>query len=322
MYEVSMIKIALKAHVNRKNNGMNIKDILMILGISRSTLYEWIKKYSNQSSDYFDKRRKMEKYTYHKKLSDECIREIIEYVKSKVSINIKTIRKMIKTKYKVSVNKNYIYFLLKKHNLTYKKAQKNKYPYGNAKLEEKKEVLKDELTKVNNDYISIDETSMVINTKTKYGWSEKGKKCNINEPNNSRRYSMCMAIDKQKIISYRLTKGTFNSQKYTNYVVNDVIKKSDKKGILMDNATIHKRIAGNEILKNRNIRPIDVAYCPEYNPIEYVFNVVKSKLKSYYVTKYDDLRYRLRKIVDEINTNGLENYYRKSYSNLFRQECI
>jgi hypothetical protein len=87
---------------------------------------------------------------------------------------------------------------------------------------------------------------MVINRKTNYGWSEKGKKCNINEPNNfEKRYSMCMAIDKQKIISYRLTKGTFNTQKYTNYVINDVIKKSDKRGILMDNASIHKRITRN-----------------------------------------------------------------------------
>ena len=68
----------------------------------------------------------------------------------------------------------------------------------------------------------IDETSIVLKRKNDYAWSKIGtkctfsesahfefvltnSKCTIVEPNNYElRYSMCMAINKDRIISYRL----------------------------------------------------------------------------------------------------------------------
>ena len=38
----------------------------------------------------------------------------------------------------------------------------------------------------------------------------------------------------------RRLKGTYNGQKYRNFLMNRVIGKTNNRGILMDNATIHK----------------------------------------------------------------------------------
>ncbi len=39
----------------------------------------------------------------------------------------------------------------------------------------------------------MDETSIVLDKKSDYGWSKRGKKCHINEPNNHKRsFSLCV----------------------------------------------------------------------------------------------------------------------------------
>ena len=177
-------------------------------------------------------------------------------------------------KTKVSINKNYIYRILKKNNITHKKVQKQKYPYDLNKFNNMKEILKQNITEIENDIISIDETGIVLKRKNDYAWSKIGTKCIIAEPNNYELiYSMCMAINKDRIISYRLTKGTYNGQKYRNFLMNRVIGKTNNRGILMDNATIHKTKKIKQELLTKNIKVIyNVPYHPEYNPIEYLFN--------------------------------------------------
>ena len=86
----------------------------------------------------------------------------------------------------------------------------------------------------------------------------------------------------------------------------------------MDNAKIHKTVVLREYLKKNNKKIIfNVPYSPKYNPIEYVFNVLKCKLKRNPVTNLSSLRRFMRKFVSETNKTGLENYCKKAKDNLF-----
>ena len=69
---------------------------------------------------------------------------------------------MVLRKHKVSINKNYIYQILKKNNITYKKAQKQKYPYNLNLFTNMNLILKHLITEIGNDIISIDETGIVL----------------------------------------------------------------------------------------------------------------------------------------------------------------
>jgi len=281
MYKDDLIRIVIKIYNNRKINGMSIIDILNYSNIARSTLYQWVYKYSHIQYDQFiDRTIKLRSYNketaYKKKMNEQCIKNIIEYVSINPKINIKKIKKTILTKYKVSINKNYIYQIFKKNNITYKKAQKQKHPYNLDKFNNMKETLKQNISEINNDIISIDETGIVVKRKNDYAWSNS-QKCIINEPNNYElRYSICMAINKNKIISYRLTKGGYNGRKFRNFLINHVIGKTNNKGILMDNASIHKTEKIKQELLTKNIKVIyNVPYHPEFNPIEYLFNTFR-----------------------------------------------
>ena len=140
--------------------------------------------------------------TIYKKINEQCIKDIIEYVSPDPIINVNLIKLMIFKKHLVSINKNYNVLILKNNRITYKKAPEQKYPYDLNKFASAKETLRQNINLIENDIISIDETGIVVKRKNDYAWSKSGTKCTINEPNNYElRYSMCMAICKDRIIS-------------------------------------------------------------------------------------------------------------------------
>jgi transposase len=110
MYNDDLIRIVINLYNNKKINGMSINDILNYSNIARSTLYQWIHKYSAINYDQFiDRTIKLRSYnreTVYRKINESCIKDIIDYVSLNPVINVKKIKKMILTKHKVSINKN------------------------------------------------------------------------------------------------------------------------------------------------------------------------------------------------------------------------
>ncbi len=332
MYELKTVKITLNMYHNRHESGYNIKKILKISEIARSTLYQWINIYGkyfinnsdasrNIPKDNIIKVRMYNRLKSHKKFDDLCIKTILEYVTKNPIINVKKLKKLILIKHKVHINKNYIYKILKDNNITRKKSQKHKYPYDKEKRNEQERILKEKINEVNNDYISIDETGIVLKMKSEYGWSKSGTNCHINEPNNyEARYSLCMAINKDKILGYCFKKGTFRGRNFRNFLINKIISK-DKRNILMDNATIHKTKALKKELERKKVGVIyNVPYCPEYNPIEFVFNTLKSFIKKEYICNYKQLQYKMKIFIGKINEEGLNNYYKRTLENLLKEK--
>ena len=64
---------------------------------------------------------------------------------------------------------------------------------------------------------------------------------------------MCMAICKDRNVLYRLLRGTSDGPEYRNQLFNKVIGKTNNRGILMDNASIHKTKKITQELLTNNI---------------------------------------------------------------------
>ena len=86
----------------------------------------------------------------------------------------------------------------------------------------------------------------------------------------------------------------------------------------MDNARIHTAMISKACYIKHNKVPIfNVAYCPQFNPIELLFNTLKAQIKRNNIKSESSFRRLLRKLIKEINKCGLENYCNKAHDTLF-----
>jgi len=246
MYQKSVIYCALLMYKLRHNHSFSISDILAEIKIARSALYEWISLFYSDSFftdiHFINSKRKLSKTPLNNKKFSLCVIDfIISIVSSNKIISIKKLRKQIFDNFNISISVSYIYRILKNNNLTYKQMQKYKYKIDSEKHKQDIINLKNNIKKVCRNIISIDETSIELGSRPNYGWSEKGKICEFNVTNKRKRYSLILAINKTKVIGYKIIDGTFKTDNFNLFIKENVVPKSKKASLFMDNAVIHKQ---------------------------------------------------------------------------------
>jgi len=251
MYSNDKIIDALILYHNRQRYNLTIEQILSILRIARSTLYEWINNstYSPDNNKHILPKRIIRIVHNAPKLTKACENFIINHVHKFPQFNIKKLLKKISKLFHITISRGYIYFILKKNKITHKTVQKCNYPHGQAKFKKEVRKLKIEIDKIDNDFTSIDESGFYLNTCSNKGWSEKGTKCTIKTTfNRSNKYSVVMGISKNKINSYKLIKGSYNALKFNNFIKDNLIPNMENDVLFMDNYSIHKTTQLKEIL--------------------------------------------------------------------------
>jgi transposase len=141
-----------------------------------------------------------------------------------------------------------------------------------------------------------------------YGHSIKGQRANTyTQRNISERYSLILCCSMYGICYYELVEtssGAIDSEKFKEfmgrlreYVINTHV-------IVLDNARIHHTKEVKQYLTNKNYKYLfQSPYSPEFNPCEYVFSIIKNRMKNY---EYSMIN--IRTIVDEV-INGLKKDY-------------
>lgn len=169
MYSIDIIRSSINLYIKLKNENIvgkeRIKFINSVFNIHINTLYKWLDKYYNKITNSFNFSTYKTNFKYNNlKITNTIEKFIIESMDTNNNFNIKNIRKNILNKFNVKLSKATIYFVLHKNNLTYKKMYIKNIPYEDEnKLSEKKNNLKIEIKKVNDDnikkLISYDEVS-------------------------------------------------------------------------------------------------------------------------------------------------------------------
>ena len=86
----------------------------------------------------------------------------------------------------------------------------------------------------------------------------------------------------------------------------------------MDNARIHHYRKFVDMMKENNHNIIyNIPYSPQFNPIEYVFNVLKTEIRNSCIDTYKQLHIKIESFVRKMNSIGFHNYFQKSYNDLF-----
>jgi len=211
-----------------------------------------------------------------------------------------------------------IYFILHKNNLTYKQLTIKINPYSDELKNKLKSELKDKLNKVDhNNIVSIDEFAVYLNDNPTKGWAIKGKPC-INETKNktikNKRYTVCMATTNKKILNYTIVEGGLKSLKFLNFI-KKLNNSYSNLTYFIDNAAIHKTKIFNTYIKNNNLNVIyNIPYHSQYNPIEYVFSMLRKKVITGVNSSFNLLNEIIKNFKLNIEEHKLTNIFNRSLS--------
>lgn len=287
------------------------------------TLFNWVNNYNSTGS--IESFCKTGRPINSGKINDAIEQYIIKRFTVDKNHDIKNVRRSIKRIFNMPIKKSTIYNVLKKNKITHKRVAVDRYPYSEKERKEKHTTLRKELSIENNQYnndnvISYDESYMSPEKLTReYGWAKSGHKAARKV--DGRRYhqgkSMLMAITNKKTAAYKLIKGSIKGEQICDFIMNEVIKDQTNMTILMDNAMSHKnKKLAQEMKETGNKIVFNIPYHPQNNPIEYMNNVVKQKLKKQNIQNIEDLEERLGKIIKKIPEKIYANCFDKSYKSI------
>ena len=296
-------------HQLKLNNINGYKRINIIMNITNfkfhiNSLYNWIKNIQ------------IKKRSFHNfKITNDIENFIIDKLTHNQFITTKQIKFLIKQKFNVILSKTSIYSIYKKNKFSFKKCKIISNPYSDDIQNKQILDVKNKLNSFNiNNIISIDEMSITLNNKPYYGWSKCNERCvyfNKNRIVDNKRYSLLVASSNHKIINYSIVKGSFNTIKFTNF-----IKKIHNKNFIyfMDNAIIHKSKLFNQYVNQNNLNIIyNAPYHSEFNPIEYIFSLLRNKILSNDNNSFDNIIKIINNFKLNISSDIIKNMFNHSF---------
>jgi len=263
MYSLDIKNLCIN-HYN--SNDITIYDTSNLFKVSVRSFYYW------KANKYLIK-------SLHKRVSKitpfiKCF--IRTYVLRIKTINVSRLIDILFKKFKISISQSYFYDILKKLNFTYKNVY-NKVICNHKSFHYKN--VRKFIRKCNsidpNKLVSIDESSfntLMIPTK---GWNKKGHGLvkYIKSSTKRIRYSLLCAISNNKILLFKFFhKGSINGAQFCSFM-EEFNKKYKNRHIIIDNASIHKTIKVQQIVKkSKNELLFNVPCNSESNPIEMLFS--------------------------------------------------
>ena len=302
-YGQKFVERILNLHVIHK---FTFTHISIMMHISRKTIYNWRK---NKNIQIKTKKYKKNKYT------PELEQYIVKYVTAKGKFKIRNLQSTVNKKFNIMLKRNTVYYILRKHNITYKKARKfviiNKREHNKKVKELKKEINKLGSEKI----ISIDEAHFELNMKPNMGWNYKGQQVKINKCSGVRKsISLLCAISNNKICEYELINGPVDAKIFKNFI-EKINNKHKHKYMLMDNCRIHHaKIIKEYMDTTENEIIFNVPYNPETNPIEQLFSVIKQKINLENTSTPKKLKYQIERLLHKIPAEHLNNFFNHSFA--------
>lgn len=221
-----------------------VTELAKFTGISKSTIYRWIK-------DNKNKIPKIKKKCGRKiKLYDLIADDIVKWLEKHNLSALYEIQNYIKEKHNICVCQTTIYKMISIRKISYKNTRQ--VFEIDPKLERyKKEFIDYVRQEGNKNIMCLDEIGFYLGMYRLKGWSKKGARCyNITKKIRRTHISGIFIIDNDNNVVYKLFKAAINVESFTEFIAS-FDNKFLMKTILLDNLRVHHNIefAQNEMNK-------------------------------------------------------------------------
>ncbi len=297
-YSIDTKKIILESI----KSGKTPTEISQTFGMSRSTIYQWIKASS------------LERKTGSGKqpiLTLDEINRLLAYIQNPATNygfenDLWTgprITKLIKDKLKKKLHRTTVYRMLTEENQTFKKpeyrwseADKNKQSLW---IKTTIPAIKRFVTKNKALLFFLDESTIQLTPTKGKTWGPKGKTSIVERSGKRGRVCAISAISPKSSLIFSLQQTTFKTQGVIDFLKQIMRNHKNRKiAIVLDNASPHTSKAMKEFLSiNKNIKLFFLpSYSPQWNPDEKVWNHLKShEILSHCETSVDGLEQLTRR---------------------------
>lgn len=271
----------IKAVIHYQHFPGSLRDVSALYNVSRSSLSRWIK--DERHSRPKTKRSRVTKYTH-------LHTDIVSHVVRSPYMTCADLQRAMLRKHGVSPSPSTTYRILRRANMTYKRAQLTRQASGL-----KDHAFYSEQTPYK-DVIAIDECHFNASDYVRYGWSAKGQRLPRRKNDRPRRLSLLLAVSKAGVVSSRLVKGSVDASVFIDFLST----LSQGSNLILDNASIHKAKVVKEVCSQRGLTLNYIPpYCPWYNPAEYAFSHIKSVFRRERLTSNDferDVRFAVSNV--------------------------
>ena len=148
---------------------------------------------------------------------------------------------------------------------------------------------------------------------------EKRNEKVCSKENIRRRYTVICVVSNKKVINTKIIQGSCCAIKFQEFLEDTINKLNKNKtySILLDNAKIHKSKIIQKYLETQSKLKFiyNVAYSPEYNPIEYVFSKTKTQIRNKRITN-KNIKKNIKYSFNKVTKTDLKNYFNKCLSTL------
>lgn len=261
-----------------------------------------------------------EKTEYAKK-----IKEILKEKKDKKVTSLKYIQSQYKSKYKKKISLMTISRILRHH----LKMHFRKTTIKNPKLLKENYILMEyafligiiKAVEEKLNLIYIDETGFQNDNNNLYLWRKNNEQIyGGSESDKKKRINLILAIEETEIIiGHYYNNETINTSDFKSFMAELIDKIGDEKAqnsiFIMDNASYHISKEIRKFYKEKRLKILfNCPYKSEFNSIELVFNLIKSKLnkeifktQKEYITRIEFL------INDKAINNNIKKIYKKTF---------
>jgi len=199
-----------------------------------------------------------------------------------------SIRRVIKDKFKVEISLSGVGLYLDRFNMTFQRPKKCAIQRNRKKLDEWLTKTYPAIVKRAKKERALifweDETCIHQDTNWIGGWSPCGETPVVYRDNRARYggYSMIGAISNKGALSFSIQEEAYNSQTFVEFLKKLMSDNKDRKlFVICDNVKFHhSKFVTEWLAGNKTIELFFLpAYCPDYNPIEFLNQILKIDLR-------------------------------------------
>jgi len=288
-----------------------IKEIINFLGISYTTSRKWRIKYKNNiEHDIGVQELKFNTPMIHGRNKKYYYYDLVEeYVEKNNGCSLYDIHNSLDKELSLST----ISRICKEKKITYKTIKNRITLKSEEELEKKRKEFSNLMDTVKfNNFISIDEVHFTNRDCKRKGYSKVSvpiKKVLKHKKSKETR-SVIFSINNNSIISYQIFNESINSNRYLEYLKNNLEYFKDQT-LIQDNCRIHHSNIVKDYSENNNIYNLYIPpYSPELNPIELVFSELKRIFRNNdYLTNLEE---RIEYSIKLLNISNFQKYFNKT----------